>query len=86
MTSEINYCIECGKKHGMEILNRITGERTPIKHCSDCLWIGTFNPITSQIHLTEEDIPKTTEEMQRELGELMLKILNDNYGKNNNDK
>ena len=46
----MNYtCTKCGKLHGMGIENRETGEITPMDVCYDCLWFGTYVPLTKQI-------------------------------------
>jgi len=33
-------CIRCGKLHGMQVQNRITGEAEPLDLCYDCIFLG----------------------------------------------
>jgi hypothetical protein len=70
-------CKYCGASHGMGIENMKTGEIKPLDICKECLWKDShINPVTDQI------IIQTEEEMHKELGILLVKTLNKNYGKN----
>lgn len=45
-------CKECGKEHGLGIINMKTGRIEPLDICNECLWknkIPTFSPSFEEI-------------------------------------
>lgn len=49
----MGICKKCHEHHEMGIGNRETGEFEPIDVCYDCLFIGTYQPVTVPIVLEE---------------------------------
>lgn len=68
-------CIECGKLHDTGVENRIEGTFERIDKCIDCLMSKcSFNFDSNQVNL-DETKEMSYEEMQRHLGETLLKLI-----------
>lgn len=77
----IRYCVTCNKEHDTGIENRITGEFNRIDECIDCLMSKcTFNFEHRQITLEDLEPKMTYEEMQINLGKMLLNVLQSEYG------
>ncbi len=70
----MSTCIKCGKTHGTGVVNRENGEFTPTEKCYDCMFIATYQPITSQISFDDLPDPCDKNILQREMSETMNKI------------
>lgn len=71
----IRLCVECGKHHDTGVEDRITGTFDRIDKCIDCLMSKcSFKFEETQVTL-DETKNMTYDEMQRHLGETLLKLI-----------
>lgn len=49
-------CIKCGKKSSLVIEDTKTGEWDPLNICKNCMFVGTYYPLTGLILLAAEDL------------------------------
>ncbi len=77
----LSTCKKCGCTHGMVVEEMATGKTEPIDLCKECLFYGTYIPITEQIHLREEDVLQNldkefiAEQMEKMIDYMMRKFI-----------
>lgn len=76
----IRLCVTCEKQHDTGVENKLTGEFNRIDECIDCLMSrSSFKFETREITLDDLKPNMSYDEMQRELGETMIKIIHNSF-------
>lgn len=71
----LSICKKCGCTHGMVVEEMATGKTEPIDVCKDCMFFGTYQPITEQVRLTDEEVQNLDEEFIAEQMDKMVKYM-----------